>query len=133
MPSNDVGEFRFAELDPGRYLLAAERRDASIAGEAGPKGRLPEAYVLATTLEPAMRLDPPMLCISIVQEVFGFVKRNLSGAKRKKDTASGESGAGKGAATFFSAQYWREPQRDQRSDSQFGLMNSTPFIGCYRI
>jgi hypothetical protein len=33
---------------------------------------------------------------SIVQEVFGFVKRNLSVAQRRKDAASGERGAGKG-------------------------------------
>ena len=34
----------------------------------------------------------PRLC----GKVFGFVKRNLSGAKRRKDAASGERGAGKG-------------------------------------
>jgi hypothetical protein len=28
--------------------------------------------------------------------VFGFVKRNLSGAQRRKDATSGERGAGKG-------------------------------------
>jgi len=36
----------------------------------------------------------------IVQEVFDFVKRNLSGAKRRKDAASGERDAGKGARPF---------------------------------
>jgi hypothetical protein len=35
---------------------------------------------------------------SIVQEVFAFVKRNLSEAQRRKSAASGERGAGKGAA-----------------------------------
>jgi hypothetical protein len=30
-------------------------------------------------------------------KVFGFVKRNLSEAKRRKDAASRERGAGKGA------------------------------------
>ena len=30
---------------------------------------------------------------SIVQEVFGFVKENLSGAKRREDAASRERGA----------------------------------------
>ncbi len=34
--------------------------------------------------------------ISIVREVFGFVKGNLSGALRRKDGASGERGVGKG-------------------------------------
>src|SRR5271168_247180 len=41
--------------------------------------------------------------ISIVQEVFGFVKRNLSGAKRRKNTSSSERGAGKGAAALVPA------------------------------
>jgi hypothetical protein len=35
--------------------------------------------------------------ISVVQEGFGFVKRNLSGAERGMDAASGDRGAGKGA------------------------------------
>jgi len=39
---------------------------------------------------------------SIVQEVFGFVKKNLSGAQRRNN-ASRERGAGKGAAVPFSA------------------------------
>src|SRR5882757_7215855 len=34
--------------------------------------------------------------ISIVQEVFVFVKENLSGAQRRKSAASGERGTGKG-------------------------------------
>ena len=38
-----------------------------------------------------------------MQEVFGFVKRNLSGAQRRKDAASGERGAGKGAAALVPA------------------------------
>ena len=33
---------------------------------------------------------------SIVEQVFGFVKENLSGAQRRKDAGSGERGAGKG-------------------------------------
>jgi hypothetical protein len=33
---------------------------------------------------------------SIVQEVFGFVKKNLSGAQRRSAAASEERGAGKG-------------------------------------
>lgn len=36
--------------------------------------------------------------ISIVQEVFGFVKENLSGAKRRQHAGSGERGAGKGGS-----------------------------------
>jgi hypothetical protein len=62
-----------------------------------------------------------------VQEVFGFVKRNLSGAQRRKDAASGERGAGKGAAALVPAQRWRDPERDRRSDSQLtGLITTTP-------
>src|SRR5882757_3748318 len=47
--------------------------------------------------------------ISIVQEVFVFVKENLSGAQRRKSAASGERGAGKGAAALVPAQHWRDP------------------------
>jgi hypothetical protein len=43
--------------------------------------------------------------ISIVREVFAFVKGNLSGAKRRKSTASGEKGAGKGAAALVPPQH----------------------------
>jgi len=53
-----------------------------------------------------------------VQEVFGFVKRNLSEAQRRKDAASGERGAGKGAAALVPAQRWSDPEREQRSESQ---------------
>ena len=53
--------------------------------------------------------------ISIVQEVFGFVKRNLSEAQRRKKTASGVRGAGKGAAALVPASAHRDPERDQRS------------------
>ena len=48
---------------------------------------------------------------SIVQEVFGFVKRNLSGAQRRKSAASGERGAGKGAAALVPASAHRNPER----------------------
>ena len=48
--------------------------------------------------------------ISIVQEVFGFVKRNLSGAKRRKNTASRERGAGKGAAVLVPASAHSDPE-----------------------
>jgi len=47
--------------------------------------------------------------------VFGFVKRNLSGAQRRMDTASGERGAGKGAAALVPASAHRVPERGQRS------------------
>jgi len=61
--------------------------------------------------------------ISIEQEVFGFVKRNLSGAQRRKDAASGERSAGKGAAALVPAQRWRDPECDQCSDSQLTGFN----------
>ena len=48
-------------------------------------------------------------------KAFGFVKRNLSGAQRRKDAANGERGAGKGAAALVPAQHWRDPERGQRS------------------
>src|SRR5579862_8183246 len=60
---------------------------------------------------------------SIVQEVFGFVKRNLSEAQRRKDGGSGERGAGKGAAALVPAQRCRDPERDQRSEAQFNWIN----------
>ena len=46
---------------------------------------------------------------SIVQEVFVFVKKNLSGAQRRKAAASGERGAGKGAAALVPASTHRGP------------------------
>jgi len=52
-----------------------------------------------------------------VQEVFGFVKRNLSEAERRKDAASGERGAGKGAAALVPASAHSGPERDERSES----------------
>ena len=65
---------------------------------------------------------------SIVQGVFGLVKENLSEAQRRKDAASGERGAGKGAAALVSAQRWRDPERDQRTDSQLtGSIYPSPF------
>jgi hypothetical protein len=41
----------------------------------------------------------------IVQEVFGYVKRNLSGARRRKDTTSEEGARGKGRLPFSMPQY----------------------------
>src|SRR5579872_1885628 len=52
---------------------------------------------------------------SIVKEVFGFVKRKRSGAQRRKDAASGERGAGKGAAALVPASAHRGPERGERS------------------
>jgi hypothetical protein len=52
-----------------------------------------------------------------VQEVFGFVKRNLSGAKRRQDAVSGERGAGKGAQPLSPPQHAEVPKRGER----FGL------------
>ena len=49
-------------------------------------------------------------------KVFGFVKRNLSGAKRRMEAASGERGAGKGAAALVPASARSDPERDKRSD-----------------
>jgi hypothetical protein len=57
---------------------------------------------------------------SIVQEVFVFVKRNLSGAQRRKDAASGERGAGKGAAALVPASAHSGPEREERSDQTRG-------------
>jgi hypothetical protein len=48
-----------------------------------------------------------------VQEVFGFVKKNLSGAQRRNSAASGERGAGKGAAALFLASVCINPGEHQ--------------------
>ena len=56
-----------------------------------------------------------------MQEVFGFVKRNLSGAQRRKSATSGEMGAGKGALALVPAAVHIHPERDQRSDYAFEL------------
>ena len=53
--------------------------------------------------------------ISIVQEVFGFVKRNLSGAQRREDAACGERGAGKGATALVPASALENTEREERS------------------
>ena len=67
-----------------------------------------------------------------MQEVFGFVKRNLSGAQRRKDAASGERGAGKGAAALVPASAHSGPEREQRSESGLtGLVNTAPSGAIY--
>jgi len=43
--------------------------------------------------------------------VFGFFKRNLSGAQRRKNAASGERGAGKGAAALVPASTLKRAER----------------------
>ena len=52
-----------------------------------------------------------MLATRLCGKVFGFVKRNLSGAQRRKDAASGERGAGKGAAALVPASAHRDLER----------------------
>src|SRR5678816_3377094 len=47
-------------------------------------------------------------------KVFGFVKRNLSGAQRRKSASSGERGAGKGGRPCPASAH-RNPEREQRS------------------
>jgi len=39
-----------------------------------------------------------MLATRLCGKVFGFVKRNLSGAQRRRDACGGERGAGKGGS-----------------------------------
>ena len=50
-----------------------------------------------------------------MQEVFGFVKRNLSEAQRRDSAASGVRGAGKGAAALVPASAHSGPEREKRS------------------
>ena len=56
-----------------------------------------------------------------MQDVFGFVKRNLSEAKRRMDAASEERGAGKGAAALVPASAHRRPEREQRSGTKMNF------------
>jgi hypothetical protein len=59
-----------------------------------------------------------------VQEVFGFVERNLSAAKRRKDGRDEDGGAGQGAAVpRLSTQ---QQERDQRSDPGMELASKRP-------
>ena len=51
-----------------------------------------------------------------MEQVFVFVKENLSGAERRKSAGSRERGAGKGAAALVPASAHSNPERDQRSD-----------------
>lgn len=51
--------------------------------------------------------------LSIVRELFVFVKGNLSGAQRRKAVASGERGAGKGAQPLSPPSTHRNPGERQ--------------------
>jgi hypothetical protein len=89
----------------------------------------PEGNRTAFRDDPEHHRSVATLALRLCGKVFGFVKRNLSGAKRRKSAVSGERGAGKGAAALVPAQRWRDPARDKRSESQFtGLANTTPFV-----
>jgi hypothetical protein len=57
------------------------------------------------------------LATRLCGKVFGFVKRNLSGAERRKATAGGERRAGKGAAALVPASARRDREREKRSES----------------
>ena len=46
---------------------------------------------------------------SIVKQVFGFVKKDLSGAQRKQASTSEEKGAGKGAQSLSPPHHGRDP------------------------
>jgi hypothetical protein len=46
---------------------------------------------------------------SIVEQVFGFVKKNLSGAQRRQAGTSEERGVGKGAQSLSPPHHGRHP------------------------
>ena len=52
------------------------------------------------------------LATRLCGKVFGFVKRNQSRAQRRKDAASGERGAGKGAAALVPASALKKLERE---------------------
>src|SRR6516225_2712041 len=72
------------------------------------------------------------LATRLCGKVFGFVKRNLSGAKRRMDAASEERGAGERTARPVPASAHRTLERDQRSEPvQFaGALNLMPLAKC---
>jgi hypothetical protein len=47
-----------------------------------------------------------------VQEVFGFVRRNLSGAERRKDAANEKGAWGKGRQPLSPAPALKRPERE---------------------
>jgi hypothetical protein len=61
----------------------------------------------------------------MVQEVFGFAKRNLSEAQRRKDAASGERAAGKGAAALVPASAHSGPERESAPNREFLLADES--------
>ena len=76
-----------------------------------------------------------------MQEVFVFVKENLSGAQRRKSAGSGERGAGKGAAALVPASAHSGPERDSAPNRWFvladqsgltQLVNTAPFSATYK-
>src|SRR5580704_6822400 len=77
---------------------------------------IPKGSRTAFRDDPEHHRSVATLASRLCKKVFGFVKRNLSGAQRRKDAASRERGTGKGATALVPAQRWRDPERDQRSD-----------------
>src|SRR5215831_20032444 len=68
---------------------------------------IPKGSRTAFRDDPEHHRSVATLASRLCGKVFGFVKSNLSGAKRRKAAASGERGAGKGAAALFPAQRCR--------------------------
>ena len=60
-----------------------------------------------------------------MQEVFAFVKRNLSEAQRRKDAASEERDPGKGAAALVPASAHSGPERDSAPNREFLLADQS--------
>jgi hypothetical protein len=58
--------------------------------------------------------------MSIVQEVFAFVKRNLSEAQRRKEAASGEKGCGERGGSPCPRLSTQWPGARQRSEQERG-------------
>jgi len=53
--------------------------------------------------------------------LIGIVKRNLSGAKRRKDSRGEDGGVGQGAAVPCPASARSDPERGQRSENRPSL------------
>src|SRR5580704_1410067 len=64
---------------------------------------IPEGSRTAFRDNPEHHRSVATLATRLCGKGFGFVKRNLSGAKRRNGAASGERGAGKGAAALVPA------------------------------
>jgi len=63
------------------------------------------------------------LATRLCGKVFGFVKENLSGAQRRKSAASGERGAGKGAAALVPASALKKPMGGLQVVTAEGVRN----------